>query len=704
VFTQCPDCGTVFRVTATVLRAARGQVRCGVCDATFDALQYLTEEPEVESDTGELPQPDAASSPDAPAVGGVGEPTPDEFDEDDDEADGAPDEPSDAETEERILDAAYASDGLPADTEFPLEQLDDPIDVIAQPGTGPRPEFPPFEPEEPAFADDSTTPAAARADDAEPLPPPSTADSGHFEIALEELDAAPESAPEPAPFAPFERRAGRNTPSADEDRAIAEIAAALARRAQSTPPSMPAAAGGDEDVRPLEIELLDASDAENIVLSGDEDVSDAALEFNLPAEEWDRVFVPDATAATIPPLDPDLARARDEAMREPPTAAAAPPAASTAVPPAAAAPSVAASSDDLEIDFDLDVETDDEDDGDLDDADLRERARPVAAAPEDPLSRTDEFPPLRVTLAEEAAAGLADTPAAKPRTGVAPDDFDALVAAAAARAAAEVAARVGAPPASAAANGANLRSPPPTDAPFPMRASAAFGDAPADASDGGAENAWFTARRDLAPEGAAIADLESPESIQFDAQRFQAIVRGRPRRPWWRTALYAAGSLALLLALGVQAVHYWRESLAQDPMFGPPVREAYARLGLPVEPRWNLAAYDVKQWGATSDVAPGTLRVRASIVNRAARAQPHPLLRVTLLDRFSAKVARREFLPAEYLPGRSAPADLLPAGARVDADLVIADPGSEAVGFELDVCLKRKGVLECAGDAKLAVQ
>ena len=33
VYTQCPECGTVFRVTAAVLRAAQAQVRCGVCDA-----------------------------------------------------------------------------------------------------------------------------------------------------------------------------------------------------------------------------------------------------------------------------------------------------------------------------------------------------------------------------------------------------------------------------------------------------------------------------------------------------------------------------------------------------------------------------------------------------------------------------------------------------------------------------------------------
>ena len=31
MYTQCPDCATVFRVTAETLRAAQGDVRCGVC-------------------------------------------------------------------------------------------------------------------------------------------------------------------------------------------------------------------------------------------------------------------------------------------------------------------------------------------------------------------------------------------------------------------------------------------------------------------------------------------------------------------------------------------------------------------------------------------------------------------------------------------------------------------------------------------------
>jgi len=76
------------------------------------------------------------------------------------------------------------------------------------------------------------------------------------------------------------------------------------------------------------------------------------------------------------------------------------------------------------------------------------------------------------------------------------------------------------------------------------------------------------------------------------------------------------------------------------------------------------------------------------------------LLRVTLLDRFETKIARREFAPAEYLPSRRAPQGLLPHEQAIDADLLLADPGNDAVSFELDVCLQNLDRLICAQDVR----
>lgn len=45
MYSQCPECQTRFRVTAEVLRAAHGTVRCGRCGSAFDALARLSDTP-----------------------------------------------------------------------------------------------------------------------------------------------------------------------------------------------------------------------------------------------------------------------------------------------------------------------------------------------------------------------------------------------------------------------------------------------------------------------------------------------------------------------------------------------------------------------------------------------------------------------------------------------------------------------------------
>lgn len=52
VYTQCSKCQTVFKLSAEVLRAAGGQVRCGKCGEIFNALAHLAEDASAFS-TGE---------------------------------------------------------------------------------------------------------------------------------------------------------------------------------------------------------------------------------------------------------------------------------------------------------------------------------------------------------------------------------------------------------------------------------------------------------------------------------------------------------------------------------------------------------------------------------------------------------------------------------------------------------------------------
>jgi predicted Zn finger-like uncharacterized protein len=159
----------------------------------------------------------------------------------------------------------------------------------------------------------------------------------------------------------------------------------------------------------------------------------------------------------------------------------------------------------------------------------------------------------------------------------------------------------------------------------------------------------------------------------------------------------AVVSALLLIAQIMHQNREWFVAHAHGP-FGAGVRALYGAVGAPLPAPASLSAYQLRQWGVTGDPdANGTLRVRASILNTAAQLQPYPLLRVTLADRFGKRIGARDFEPAEYLGKPTA--RLLTPGERVDATLEILDPGKNAEGFEIDVCLR--GVdqrISCAND------
>ncbi|MES1189756.1 MAG: zinc-ribbon and DUF3426 domain-containing protein [Steroidobacter sp.] len=168
----------------------------------------------------------------------------------------------------------------------------------------------------------------------------------------------------------------------------------------------------------------------------------------------------------------------------------------------------------------------------------------------------------------------------------------------------------------------------------------------------------------------------------------------RPSR--WPLSL---ACFALMLLLAVQVIHHYRQTLVRHPGFGPALKSIYAMLGQKLEPRWELNAYSIKQWGIVSDPQEtGVLRVRASITNNAPFAQPYPLLKLTLEDRFGTHLGMRAFKPAEYLPNAASASHLLESGMAANVDLAIVDPGEEAVGFQFDSCLGDEHSMRCAHD------
>ncbi|HEX4389837.1 MAG TPA: zinc-ribbon and DUF3426 domain-containing protein [Steroidobacteraceae bacterium] len=199
-------------------------------------------------------------------------------------------------------------------------------------------------------------------------------------------------------------------------------------------------------------------------------------------------------------------------------------------------------------------------------------------------------------------------------------------------------------------------------------------------------------RSELADE--LVEDLAQDSRVPAEESRVPAVLR---RHAW------AIGVALASLVLVAQILNHYRDDLAVSARFNRPLTALYSAFGVKLSPHWDLHAYDVRQLGAEVDPAGGGLiTVRASIKNGAPQPQPLPLLRVTFQDRFGNRVAARDVAPMSYLPRNVPATSFLSAGQRIDAEIGFADPGTEAVGFEIDACLPASGGgIACVNDAAL---
>lgn len=171
-----------------------------------------------------------------------------------------------------------------------------------------------------------------------------------------------------------------------------------------------------------------------------------------------------------------------------------------------------------------------------------------------------------------------------------------------------------------------------------------------------------------------------------------------PRRHTLATGIL---NILLLIVLGAQLVHWQRFAVLEHPQLGPLLARAYATLGVTLEPPRDLAALNVSRTEVSSHPDhPRALHLTAVLENRSPHAQPWPELHVDLQDRWGETVATRYFSAAEYLRNPAVAAQLpLRAGERHAVELAIVDPGSAAVGFQVEACFTRNGGHVCRADA-----
>lgn len=160
---------------------------------------------------------------------------------------------------------------------------------------------------------------------------------------------------------------------------------------------------------------------------------------------------------------------------------------------------------------------------------------------------------------------------------------------------------------------------------------------------------------------------------------------------------WSIAAVVLILILLSQLLHYNRDSLAADSRYGGAVRGLYSGLGLTLYPEWELNAFEVRGTEAVAgDSESSALNILANILVVSDQPVGMPMVRVVLHDRWSDPVASGIFQPTDYLGAKPPRPAVLDPGTTLPIKISVADPGNEARGYVVDICLPRRSAgLQC---------
>ena len=150
--------------------------------------------------------------------------------------------------------------------------------------------------------------------------------------------------------------------------------------------------------------------------------------------------------------------------------------------------------------------------------------------------------------------------------------------------------------------------------------------------------------------------------------------------PWLLSIL-----MFLTLALVIGGMYISREfqSVSKIAYMRPILEAGCAVFRCKVPPQVDLTALKAVQRNAYSHpTVDNALVLTMGIRNDAEFEQSLPVLAISLSDRNGRTVAKRDFMPKDYLDGWK-PDDTIVSGKRLDVTLEVKDPGNRATGFEL---------------------
>lgn len=183
----------------------------------------------------------------------------------------------------------------------------------------------------------------------------------------------------------------------------------------------------------------------------------------------------------------------------------------------------------------------------------------------------------------------------------------------------------------------------------------------------------------------AITGGSSADSVlAIDADEGDHYIEPQQERawPWW------VGSAVLVLVLLAQAAYYYRSDLAaRNPALKPILNKmctlAGCRVPLPQRPR--LISIEASDMQAIDPGRPGVIRLTATLRNHATYDVGYPALDLVLTTSREHTLARRVFLPREYLDLTRNPEAGIPAKAEITVGIDMDTGDLGAAGFRLDL-------------------
>ena len=183
--------------------------------------------------------------------------------------------------------------------------------------------------------------------------------------------------------------------------------------------------------------------------------------------------------------------------------------------------------------------------------------------------------------------------------------------------------------------------------------------------------------------GAGLTDYgPAPEQLSLDDELFPDPAQVRRDRLW------AVGAALLVFALAGQVAYYYRSDLAvRYPGLKPYLVKLCDALQCKVLPpqRPRQIAIEASDLQAIDPARPGVIQLTATLRNHAGYDLGYPALDLVLTNTKEHTLARRIFLPGEYLErGKDIDAGL-PANAEITIRLDLDTGNLGPAGFRLDL-------------------